>query len=113
MFNGNGHQISNLTVPLFNTLSGATITSLNLSNVNISDVCGRVGAFAEEVYGTTFENCRVEGNIYSASSCSYKAGAFVGGCSGEGNSFEACSADVYINDEEQADFCGEAGYLGQ
>ena len=51
ILDGNGHKVSGLTQPLFETLNNGTVHDLNLDNVNISGVSGNVGAIAGTANG--------------------------------------------------------------
>ena len=67
---GNGHTISGLTSALFDSLSGATVTNLNLSGTIGSEddtATGNVGFLANSaVYGTNVSNVTASGTIYSS-----------------------------------------------
>ena len=60
---GDGHTISGLSAPLFNTLDGATVRNLFFDNVNISSGTN-VGAVCGEATGATrIYNCGVLGSL--------------------------------------------------
>ncbi|MCL2811909.1 MAG: hypothetical protein FWD25_08490 [Clostridia bacterium] len=68
-FNGNGHRISTLTMPLFNRLYNATVSNLTLG-LDIDTTgsyfpggYGAAGGLAQTVSGCTFTNITTEGRI--------------------------------------------------
>lgn len=65
-WDGDYHTISGLTVPLFDTVTGATIRNVRLDNVNITGTTAYVGALVNEALylgttgtGTIIYNCGV------------------------------------------------------
>ena len=72
---GDGHTISNLKVPLFDTLKG-TVSNLNVVNVKLGNInADSVGAIARTTDGATVKNIKLE-NINATAT--YRAGAVAG-----------------------------------
>lgn len=111
-FNGQNLSISNLFINkptpqylgLFGDLSGATISNLNLVNVDITGY-SYVGAIAGRITTTsTISNCTVSGSIETLSPSS----AYTGGIVGSNAAFGASISDSSTN----TSIIGEGWFLG-
>lgn len=125
-FNGNGYTISGLNISdteadgvkhagLFSKIgSNGVVTSLTLSNVNISGQFETCGAFAGQNYGT-ITRCNVIGGEVKSSYQNEDAGANVGGICGEviySNAsvgrIDRCFADVNVKGTKNiGGICGQ------
>ena len=77
-FNGNDHEIENMTTPLFLngdavSLSGSSVNNLHLKG-NIVNVQKYLGAIAGYSSGSTFYKCTFEGKIQSTAANGYIGG---------------------------------------
>ncbi|MBR7926789.1 YSIRK-type signal peptide-containing protein [Aerococcaceae bacterium zg-ZUI334] len=63
MHDGKNYTIYDLKATLFESTNSATITNLNLSNVNVKSTKANVGALVNQATGTTIENVAIEGSI--------------------------------------------------
>ena len=64
-FNGNGHKISNLNNALFETLNGATISNLEISNSTINATYNNAGTLANSAINSTISNIKASGTVSS------------------------------------------------
>ncbi|WP_343210072.1 ZmpA/ZmpB/ZmpC family metallo-endopeptidase-related protein [Anaerolentibacter hominis] len=96
VLDGNGQQIYNLTVPLFDVLSGAAIKNLNIKG-SINTSKERTGLLANQIVLSTnksqIENCHVSGSIHNSREESY-----TGGMVGYSDTavFDGCKTDVEV-----------------
>lgn len=67
--NGNGHTIYNLTKPLFDSLSSATIENLRFESVEISNVTSK-GTIANNAENSTITNVHINGLSLTANASS-------------------------------------------
>ncbi|MBK0347835.1 YSIRK-type signal peptide-containing protein [Aerococcaceae bacterium zg-ZJ1578] len=63
MHDGKNYTIYDLKATLFESTNSATLTNLNLSNVNVKSTKANVGALVNQATGTTIENVAIEGSI--------------------------------------------------
>ncbi|MBS4461057.1 YSIRK-type signal peptide-containing protein [Aerococcaceae bacterium zg-B36] len=63
MHGGKNYTIYDLKATLFESTNSATLTNLNLSNVNVKSTKANVGALVNQATGTTIENVAIEGSI--------------------------------------------------
>ena len=79
---GNGHTISYLTKPLFETATGAVIHDLALKDISVSAE-GHVGAIAQTADGATrIYNCGILGSSSTVTTTSSSGTTYVGGLVG-------------------------------
>ena len=100
--NGNGHQIQNLKMPLFDVLNKATIENVELTGLDISGAWKleagasdiKMGALAKEISYSSIKNVSVMGNI----DISADANSLVGGLCGfaSRSNFTECVFDGKI-----------------
>ena len=102
---GNGHTISGLTAPLFETITNGTVRNVNLTGVNISSHAGPTGAIA----GTADGGSRIynvgilDGSVGSSGKC----GGIVGKLDGSARVINCFS---YANITGGSDVGGIVGY---
>ena len=95
-FNGNGHTIYNLSKPLFNELSGGSISNLILKDVLLSTEGANKGSLANIVSGTTITNVHVKNVRITTHFGKAKYGAIVGDLNNSATIKECSASDINI-----------------